>query len=356
MGPRDSVAARRHPDGVLPALRDIDLVCPLCHQEMEVVADAYHCAPCHRTYPLHAGIPDFRVFPDPYLDFDEDRARTEIVLDGLDKQRDLESLLVYYLSFSDVTPIPLRSKFVRSAMLAERKAARILQLLEGTTFASAVTPHTVRRVLEIGSGTGGFLAVAAPHYEQVVGIDIAMRWLHVSRRRFMDHGLPVPPLVCCCAEHLPFPDGSFDLAVSAATLEFVRDQQQVVAETARVLTGTGSLFLQTVNRFAVSGDPYVYLWGLGFLPRAWQARYVRWRRDASYENIRLLSFRELHRMAARHFRSREIALPDVDSAMLAKFPPSTRVLVYLYRALKRLPPVGLALRWIGPGWDAKMGK
>ena len=123
-------------------MRDIDLVCPLCHREMEVVADAYHCARCQRTYPLHAGIPDFRVFPDPYLDFDEDRARTEIVLDGLDKQRDLESLLVYYWSFSDVTPIPLRGKFVRSAMLAERKAARILQLLEGTTFTSAVTPRT----------------------------------------------------------------------------------------------------------------------------------------------------------------------------------------------------------------------
>lgn len=352
----DCLSARRHPEGILPSLREMNLVCPLCRQALEVLAEAYRCARCQRTYALHAGIPDFRVFPDPYLNVGEDRARTEIVLAGLEKQYDLEALLEYYWSFSDVTPVPLRSKFVRSAMLGEGKAQRVLRLLEGDAFTAPLAPQTTRRVLEIGSGTGGFLTVAAPHYEQVVGIDIAMRWLHVSRRRFMDRGMPVPPLVCCCAEHLPFPDGVFDLAVSAATLEFVRDQRQVLAECARVLTDRGAFFLQTVNRFAVSGDPYVYLWGVGFLPRAWQARYVRWRRQASYENIRLLSLRELHRIAAEQFCSREFALPDVDMAVLDQFPPSTRVLVHLYRVLKRLPPVDWMLKGIGPGWDVKLRK
>jgi hypothetical protein len=148
----------------------------------------------------------------------------------------------------------------------------------------------------------------------------------------------------------------FDLAVSTATLEFVRDQRQVLAECARVLTNRGALFLQTVNRCAVSSDPYVYLWGVGFLPRAWQARYVRWRRQVSYENIRLLSLRELNRIAAEHFCSREIMLPDVDTAVLDHFPPLTRVLVHLYRLIKRLPPGGWVLKGIGPGWDVKLRK
>ena len=111
---------------------------------------------CQRTYALHAGIPDFRVFPDPYLNVEEDRARTEIcLLEELEKQHDLESLLDYYWSFSDVTPVPLRSKFVRSAMLSEGKAQRVLRL-EGDTFNAPVSPQTTRYVLGIGSGTGAF--------------------------------------------------------------------------------------------------------------------------------------------------------------------------------------------------------
>ncbi len=348
--------ARRYPDGLLPSLRDIHLVCPLCRRELSVQADAYECRSCQRVYGLHAGIPDFRVFPDPYLSVAEDHARTDIVLQGLETQPDLESLLEFYWSFSDVTPIPLRKKFVRSAMVAGVKAKRIMRTLADTTFVRSLTPETTRSVLDIGAGTGGFVAAATARYETVVGTDIAMRWLHVSRRRYMDLGVPVPPLVCCCAEHLPFPDGAFDLVVAAATIEFVRDQDAVLEESARVLSRDGSMFLQSVNRYALSGDPYVYLWGVGFLPRAWQARYVRWRRDASYENIRLLSHRELHRMAASHFRHQEYALPDVDAEVLERFPVVTRAMVHVYRRLKRLHGIAFILRSLGPGWDVKLSK
>ena len=47
----------------------------LCRDRLEVAGEAYRCAPCARTYPLHGGIPDFRVFPDPYLSPEEDRER-----------------------------------------------------------------------------------------------------------------------------------------------------------------------------------------------------------------------------------------------------------------------------------------
>jgi len=310
------------------------------------------CSSCKKKYPRHDGIPDFRVFPDPYLDFEEDRKRTEIVLAGL-KRHNLESLLKYYWSFSDITPEFLRRNFIRSALLGEQRAQRIVRLLENGTFNE---PVVAASVLEIGCGTGNFLTVAVQHYKQVIGIDIAMRWLHASRRRFMDSHLPVSPLVCCCAEYLPFPDGMFDLIVTSSTLEFARDPSKVLSECARVLKANGSLLLNTVNRFSLARDPYAYLWGVGFLPRAWQARYVQWWRNASYENIRLLSFRKLNKMAAKYFAIREFVPTDIDDQALSQFSRFVRLQVHIYRRLKRLPLFAFLLKWVGPGWDAKLGK
>lgn len=341
----------RTPSSLTDSLHGVPFVCPLCRGKLVVAGDSYRCPACDRIYPLHGGIPDFRVFPDPYLDFEEDRRRTELVLDVLDRLP-LEPLLEYYWSLSDITPPLLRAKFIRNALLAEQRAQRVLRILDDGTFRR---PVAARRVLEVGSGTGNFLAVAARRYDQVIGIDIAMRWLHVSRRRFMDAGLPEPALVCCCAEYLPFPADTFDLAVSCATLEFSRDPDRVLAECARTLRSDGSLYLNTVNRFSVAQDPYSYLWGVGFLPRAWQAGYVRWRRGASYEHIRLLSLRELKRLAARYFAAQEIALPDIEDESLRSLPRSAQRQVRVYRLVKRLAGFRQVLRWVGPQWDVLLG-
>ena len=335
------------------SLRDIlPLVCPLCRGELAESAQGYRCPPCRRDYPLQGGIPDFRIFPDPYLSFEEDRRRTDFVLEALPRF-DLKGLLEHYWSVSDVTPEVLRGKFIRSALLGEHKAQRVLRLLHDKTFAS---PVHAERVLEIGSGTGNFLAAAAPRFKQVVGVDIGMRWLHVSRRRFMDLGMAPPPLICCCAERLPFPDNYFDLTVGSATFEFTRDQEQVLKEAARALNTSGTMYLSTVNRYSIAQDPYVYLWGVSWLPRRWQAAYVRWRRKASYENIRLLSLRELKRMAVKYFTVFEVALPDIDDQSLRQFPFAKRLQVWVYRLLKKVPILSGLLLWVAPQWDVKLNR
>ena len=339
--------ALEYPISLLPSLRYAEFVCPLCQGDLVALRESYSCERCEREYRLHCGIPDFRVFPDPYLSFDEDRERTEIVLGALERYK-LEPLLEYYWTFSDITPPDLRPRFVRSAMLGEKRAMRTMRVIGSGGDSGTMR----RRVLEIGSGTGNFLAVAVERDQQVIGIDIAMRWLHLSRRRFMDKGLAVPPLVCCCAEYLPFRDGAFDLIVMSSTLEFVRDQRKVFAECARLLGEGGSLYVNTVNRFSIARDPYAYLWGVGFLSRAWQAGYVRWRRGARYEQIRLLSLGELKRLAGECSLAGDIQLPDIDDAALSGFSRLTRLQVRLYRLLKALPVFGWLLKWIGPGWDA----
>ena len=342
----------RYPPHLLPSLRAIPFVCPRCRGSLRVSDNGYRCDPCDRAYMLVDGIPDFRLFPDPYLDLKQDLERSKIVIEALSRY-DLQGLLEYYWSFSDVTPEVLRRKFIQSVMLGELKAERILQILKDGTLGQPVRP---RRLLEIGSGTGNFLAAAANRFEQVVGVDIAMRWLHVSRRRFMDRGMEIPPLVCCCGEHLPFPDGYFDLAVSSATLEFTRQPENIISECDRTLQSDGSVYISTVNRFSITQDPYVYLWGIGFLPRSWHANYARWRRNASYENIKPLSLGEVKGIANKHFTGIEITLPDIDNESLERFSWIKRLQIGVYRILKRAPIITRILIRVSPQWDIMLSK
>lgn len=348
--PSAKSSIKSYPLNILPSLRGIEFVCPLCKRQLVVLENGYNCAACQKKYLLHGGIPDFRVFPDPFLSFEEDYERTEIVLAALDKFN-FERLLEHYWSFSDITPAALRPKFIRSAtVLGTERARRTLEMLDD----KIKTP--VKKVLEIGSGSGNFLAVAGGKFEQIIGVDIAMRWLHVSRRRFMDLGLEIPPLVCCCAEFLPFADKSFNLITLSSTLEFIPDQEKSFAESARTLDENGILHINSVNRYSIAKDPYAYLWGIGFLPRRWQPRYVRWRRDASYENIKTLSFRDFIWMAKKYFADAAFYLPDITTDAQKELAFSLRVQIKVYRFLKSLKPVAFIFKWIGPGWDVILQK
>lgn len=337
------------PLNLLPSLNDIEFVCPKCQGQLIVSANSYQCTKCAETYLLHAGIPDFRVFPDPFLTYQEDQARTDIVLAALDNLK-FEELLEYYWSYSDITPTALRPKFIRSAILGEQRARQTFALLEDKI------KNLNGTILEIGCGTGNFLAVAVDKGQKIIGIDVAMRWLHLSRRRFMDAGLSVPPLVCCNAEFLPFADNSFYAAVASSTLEFVSNQPKVLTECRRVLDKNGIFYLNSVNRYSVAKDPYAYLWGVGFLPRKWQAGYVKWRRAASYENIKTLSYGEFKRLSKKSFLIERFALPDVSASTLKELPRSLRFQIWGYKFLKKFPPFAFLLLRFGPGWDVILQK
>jgi len=321
------------------------LACPLCHGALEPLADGLGCARCAREYSSHRGILDLRVFPDAYLGVERDNERADLIVAALERGR-LADLLDYYWSLSDSTPPVLRERFARGALRAPAKARRLLDLLERAGLASRQS-----RVLELGSGTGGFLVEASGRVGEVVGLDIAMRWLHVSRRRFLDRGSAVPPLVCACAEQLPFPDASFDLVVCAATFELIRDPDRALAECARVLKQPGALFLNAVNRCSLVPEPHVGLWGVGFLPRAWQAPYVRWRGRGDFAHVRPLSYWDLDRRAARHFRRRRFEPADVADEVVAELSRVARHGVRVYRALKRFGVGRWLFRRLGPEWD-----
>ena len=93
------------------------------------------------------------------------------------------------------------------------------------------------RVLELGVGTG----LNLPLYrgvEEVVGVDISEKMLEKAKRKKVKVRAK---LIRADAGKLPFPDESFDPAVSTFFLCVVPDKEQVIEEIRRVLKPGGVL-------------------------------------------------------------------------------------------------------------------
>lgn len=97
------------------------------------------------------------------------------------------------------------------------------------------------RVLEVAVGTGRNLA----HYPEGVdltGIELSPGMLERALARAQTHPSPVD-LRLGDAQHLAFPDASFDTVVATLALCSIPDDRSAVAEMARVLRPGGRLIL-----------------------------------------------------------------------------------------------------------------
>jgi SAM-dependent methyltransferase len=290
------------------------------------------------------GIPDFRVFPDPYIGIVEDhRKGARIAKRAL--ETDFRGLVDYYWSITPEEPSDMARRFTAQALAGAQRGRHLLEGQESVK-AQLVRPGT--RVLDIGARTGGLLRAAAERCGEVVGIDIAFRWLIIARKRLDEAGLPAQ-LVCCCAEFLPFRESAFDLVLAENVLEHTAQQQQCIEEAHRVLKPNGIFFATTWNRLAVAPEPHVRLWGVGWMPPGLAKRYVKLRKGVSYDHVWLLSVFQLARMVRRTaFRRCVIVLPTFSPAELANVSAPQRLAVALYHRIKDWPLFRGLLRIFGP--------
>ncbi|XP_028249372.1 putative methyltransferase DDB_G0268948 [Parambassis ranga] len=98
-------------------------------------------------------------------------------------------------------------------------------------------PHVL--AVDLGCGTGQNSRLLAPHFKQVVGMDISECQLEEAR------ALPGHPNITYSkgtAEELPFPDGSVDLLTAASAAHWF-DRLRFLAEANRVLKPRGCIAL-----------------------------------------------------------------------------------------------------------------
>jgi phosphatidylethanolamine/phosphatidyl-N-methylethanolamine N-methyltransferase len=133
------------------------------------------------------------------------------------------------------------------------------------------------RILEVGVGTG----ISLPHYSKecrLCGVDISAPMLRKAQERVAEFGLSnVEGLWVMDAEHLSFPDNSFDVVVAQYVITTVPNPEATLDEFARVLKPGGEIVL--VSRVGAEA-------GLRRSLEHWfqpAARKLGWRTEFSFE-------------------------------------------------------------------------
>lgn len=322
-------------------------VCPRCHGPVEHAPDAYTCRACPAAYPIVLGIPDFRVFPDPWIGFDDDREKARRLATMI-ATLPFDAAVRAYWEITPGTPRPLAERFTAHVLSAETRAGDWLDWLERTEGPSLDGPW-----LDIGCGTADLLAAGRQRGVSVVGVDIALRWLVVAARRpaLVDGGAQ---LVCANGEHLPFAPGQFARVLSLGTLEHCHDAERLVAESKRVLRPGGLVRVKTVNRYTLLREPHVGVWGVGLVPRRWADRYVRWRSGQRYLHHKPLSSRELARGLRRAgFSGVSVAAAALLASDRARLGAAASWAAPMYERLRTSPVVRSMMRWVAPLLDGR---
>jgi len=161
--------------------------------------------------------------------------------------------------------------------------APVYDLVFGAVFergrhaAIAAAERVGGRILEVGVGTG----ISLPNYSKdcrLCGVDISAPMLRKAQERVVELGLSnVEGLWVMDAEHLSFPDGSFDVVVAQYVITTVPNPEATLGEFARVLKPGGEIVL--VSRVGAEA-------GLRHSLEHWfqpAARKLGWRTEFSFE-------------------------------------------------------------------------
>ena len=107
-----------------------------------------------------------------------------------------------------------------------------------------------QRVLDVACGEGYGSALLARAAAHVTGVDISRDAIEHAKKSYAL--LANAQFVCAPCTALPLPDASVDVAVSFETVEHIAEQEEFLAELARVLKPEGVLILSCPNKLEYS--------------------------------------------------------------------------------------------------------
>jgi ubiquinone/menaquinone biosynthesis C-methylase UbiE len=314
----------------------IEFTCPLCHHPLRHETDAYVCERDQKRFPVTFGIPDFRIFHEELVKPSFEGS----LVAGLVKeypQRSFKEFIEFDQSLDPAMPSRLlrrRRAHILGGYLRAKNSLAEIHRLGGLSEKG--------RFLELGCGTGGFLVAAADMFESAIGLDLSLPRLIIAKKQLEETGRQAV-LIAANAEFLPFPDESFHLVVGSDVIEHVENSFGALQESYRVLKSHGTIFLATPNRWSLTPEPHVNVWGVGWLPNAWREPYVQLVRKLPYRHIHLLNWFELRQLLRQtQFRQWQIVLPSFSSEQAAQLPNWARRVVPLYHTVTGFP----LTRWL----------
>src|SRR3982074_1901825 len=182
-----------------------------------------------------------------------------------------------------MTDLSLKELDKETIAKAYARWAPVYDLVFGAVFergrhaAIAAAERIGGRILEVGVGTGISLPDYSPR-NRLCGVDISEPMLRKAQERVAELGLSnVEGLWVMDAEHLSFPDASFDVVVAQYVITTVPNPEATLDECARILKPGGEIVL--VSRVGAEA-------GLRRALEQWfapMARKLGWRTEVSFK-------------------------------------------------------------------------
>ena len=323
-------------------------VCPECRSPLKESGEQYRCGSCERRYPVLFDIPDFRLRGDLYLSLDDERAKA-LRLHEFAHSHTFRELVAFYYSITDDVPAKLVPVFAEYVLNASARAAPALKALS--------RGRRGRTLLDLGCGSGGALVAGERLFQHRTGVDIALRWLVIARKRLEDAGVQAT-LVCADDEALPFPENSFTHVLGADLLENTRSPTTAIRAAASVLEEGGFMHVSSSNRRWIGPHPATGAWAAGLMPARLRSALLR--RRHGIDLLRAVSFvstASLRRMAKRAGLRQLYATPlNIDASRVEHRSALFRRLAGFYALLTRAPVFRWVLTLAGPMFQSMFVK
>lgn len=151
----------------------------------------------------------------------------------------------------------------------------------------------VKKILDIGTGTGFLALLLAGNGYDVTGVDISKEMMELGKKKAVDCGCNIDFKYSLC-EDMPFVDNEFDAAVNARVIWTLTDPVKALNEWKRVVRPGGKVI--SFMRVMKTGGSSYYTKEDGeiILPlsNATREDYVKVYEDAGYENIEVIELPE----------------------------------------------------------------
>ena len=256
------------------------------------------------------------------------------------RAHDFKQLVSYYYSITGDVPAHLEAAFKNYVLVAPERAVPAL---------GALAPAGGRSLIDLGCGSGGALVPAARMFEQCTGVDIALRWLVIARKRLEELGVEAA-LVCADAEALPFASESFSHVLASDLLEHIRSPAASIRSAGSVLEREGRLYVSSSNGRWIGPHPATGVWAAGFMTAGLRASILK--RRHGVDILRAISFvspGSVRRMASEAgLRMIEAGPLQPEMAQLAGRPGLFRFFARGYSMLAKTPLLRTVLLYVGP--------
>ena len=196
-------------------------------------------------------------------------------------------------------------------------------------------------VLEIGCGMGTHAGLLAKAGARLTAVDLTSRAVETTSRRFETFGL-AGKIQIADAEHLQFPDQSFDMVWSWGVIHHSSSMETCLSEIYRVLRPGGRLLLMVYNRQSI-----VYYFINGFIRGILMGKLLHQSLQQIYTEssdgfyARVLSKNEMEGMLGRGYSNIETDTVGLKAELV----PIPRF--FLKEALERMIPDRIASLVLG---------